>query len=100
MHVPTKNSDGCRYVISCVQLFCDPMDYSPPVSFVNGTLLNTEVGIRHGASQVVKNPPFLSGKEFSCQCRRHRRQGSITGLGLSPREGNGNPPQYSYLEKK
>ena len=45
-------------------------------------------------------PRRLSGKESSCQCRRHRRQGSIPGLGISPREGNGNPPQYSYLEKK
>ena len=38
-----------------------------------------------------------SGKESVCQCRRHRRPGSIPGLGRSPGEGNGNPLQYSCL---
>ena len=37
---------------------------------------------------------WLSGKEATCQCRRH---GSISGLGRSPREGNGSPLQYSCL---
>ena len=37
---------------------------------------------------------WYRGKEFTCQCRR---QGSIPGLGRSPAEGSGNPPQYSSL---
>ena len=36
---------------------------------------------------MVKNPPANAGDA-----------GSIPGLGRSPREGNGNPLQYSYLE--
>ena len=36
----------------------------------------------------VKNPPAHVGDT-----------GSISGLGRSPREGNGNSCQYSYLEK-
>ena len=36
---------------------------------------------------VVKNPPANAGDK-----------GSISGLGRSPREGNGNPLQYSCLE--
>ena len=38
---------------------------------------------------MVKNPPANAGEGDS---------GSITGLGRSPEEGNGNPPQYSCLE--
>ena len=36
---------------------------------------------------VVKNPPVVQ-----------EAQGSIPGSGRSPGEGNGYPPQYSYLE--
>ena len=39
---------------------------------------------------VVKNPPTNAGDI--------RDAGSIPGLGRSPGEGNGNPPQYSCLE--
>ena len=45
---------------------------------------------------------FLGGtsyKEPACQCRRLRDSGSIPGLGKSPGGGNGNPLQYSCLEK-
>ena len=38
---------------------------------------------------VVKNPPVNTGDT--------RDLGSIPGSGRSPREGNGNPLQYSYL---
>ena len=34
----------------------------------------------------------------ACHCRRHKKQDSISGLGGSPRKGNGNPLQYSCLE--
>ena len=37
-------------------------------------------------SSVVKNPPANAGD-----------MGSFPGSGISPREGNGNPLQYSFL---
>ena len=49
--------------------------------------------MNYGASQmalVVKNPPASAGDI--------RDTGSIPKLGRSPREGYGNPLQYSYLE--
>ena len=39
---------------------------------------------------MVKNPPANAGDT--------RDVGLITGLGISPGEGNRNPLQYSYLE--
>ena len=39
-----------------------------------------------------------SGKEPTCQCRRHKRWGWIPGLGRSLRGGPGNPLQCSCLE--
>ena len=43
-------------------------------------------------------PWCLSSNESSGQCRQFKRR-SIHGLGRSPGEGNGNPLQYSCLEK-
>ena len=43
-------------------------------------------------------PGGTSGKEPTCQCRRHKRHNCIPGLGRSAREGYHNPLQYSYLE--
>ena len=43
-------------------------------------------------------PRWLSGKKFSCQCRRQRALGSIAGSERYPGGGNGNPRQYSCLE--
>ena len=37
---------------------------------------------------------WLNGKESACNAGN---VGSIPGLGTYPREGNGNPFQYSYL---
>ena len=34
----------------------------------------------------------------ACHCRRHKKQGLISGSGRSPRKGNGNPLRYSCLE--
>ena len=49
--------------------------------------------------QKLDFPGGVSGKESTCQCRRHERDsGSIPGLGRSPGVGNGNPLQYSCLE--
>ena len=41
-------------------------------------------------------PEGSDGKEFACNARD---LGLIAGLGRSPEEGNGNPLQYSCLEK-
>ena len=38
-----------------------------------------------------------SSKESTCQCKRHKRGGSIPGSGRSPGEGSGSPLQYSCL---
>ena len=43
-------------------------------------------------------PGASSGKEPACQCRRHRRCGSIPGLGRLPEVRHGEPLQYSCLE--
>ena len=43
-------------------------------------------------------PGWLSGKESTCKCRRHRDTDSIPTSGRSPRAGIGNPLQYSCLE--
>ena len=43
-------------------------------------------------------PGGASGKEPTCQCRRHRDVGSIPGSGISLGGGHGNPLQYSWLE--
>ena len=44
-------------------------------------------------------PGVASGKEPSCQCRRHKRRGFDPLVGKTPGEGRSNPLQYSWLEK-
>ena len=44
---------------------------------------------------VLKGPDGLNGKESICNVQA---LGLIPGLGISPRERHGNPPQYSCLE--
>ena len=44
---------------------------------------------------------FLGGtvvRNFPANARHKKDMGLIPGLGRSPRKGNGNPLQYSYLE--
>ena len=56
-------------------------------------------GISHKAPCTVGFPGSASGKEPTCQCRRHKRDmGLILGLGRYPGGGYGKPPQYSCLE--
>ena len=43
-------------------------------------------------------PGNTSGKKPTCQCRRHKRHGSLPGSGRSPGGGHGNPLQCSCLE--
>ena len=44
------------------------------------------------------SPGGASGKETACQCKRHKKLGSIPGSGRSPGGGHGNPLQCSCLE--
>ena len=60
-----------------------------------GNLPNPEVESRSPALQ-ANSPPEPPGP--ACQCRRHKRLGSILGLGRSPGVGICYPPQYSCLE--
>ena len=47
------------------------------------------------SSRCLRLPQWLSGKEFACSAGD---VGSISGLGRSPRGGNGNSLHYSCLE--
>ena len=42
-------------------------------------------------------PGGTSSKEPACQCRRHKRRGSIPGSGRSPAGGHGDPLQYFFF---
>ena len=39
---------------------------------------------------------WLSGKESACQCRRHKKGGSIPGWGRNAGVRNGNPLQVTW----
>ena len=41
-------------------------------------------------------PGGTSGKEYTCQCRRHKKRGFDPWVQKIPWGGNGNPPQYSF----
>ena len=43
-------------------------------------------------------PGGRDGEEFACSVRTTGDPGSVPGSGRSPREGNGNPLEYSCLE--
>ena len=47
-------------------------------------------GVFGGLSGEAGFPGDASGKEPSCQCRRHKRCGFDPWVGKSPGEGNGN----------
>ena len=82
---------------SHVQLFVTPKDCSLPGSSVYGVL---QAGILEWvvmpSSRDILDPRISSdGKASACNAGD---PGSIPGSGRSPREGNGNPLQYSCLE--
>jgi len=52
-----------------------------------------------GMYAVVGVPGSASGKELTCQCRRHKRLGFDLGSGRCHGGGHGNPLQYFCLEK-
>ena len=43
-------------------------------------------------------PDGSDGKEYACNAGQARPVGLLLGWGISPGEGNGNPPQYPCLE--
>ena len=45
-------------------------------------------------------PQWLSGKEFACNAGNAEDTGLIPGSGISPGEGQGNPLQYSCLDRE
>ena len=53
-------------------------------------MVNEILALGFSGGSVIKNPPANAGHIGDL--------GSIPGLGRSPREGNGNPLQYSCLE--
>ena len=50
------------------------------------------------ASIFLGLPRWLSGKELTCQCRRHRGCGFKPCVRKIPGGGSRNPPQYFFLE--
>ena len=50
-------------------------------------------------SIILNKRSFLGGSDGKASVLNARDPGSIPGLGRSPGEGNGNPLQYSCLEK-
>ena len=71
------------YNLNCV--FIKSMSIHPVTIYHD---LHYSWGFLNGS--VMKNPPAMQGATGDV--------GSIPGLGRSPREGNGNPIQYSCLE--
>ena len=60
--------------------------------------INACIYIYHISYGDMGFPGGSAGKEPGCQCRRPKRDGLIPVLERSPREGNGNPLQYSCQE--
>ena len=113
-------------LLSCVLTFCDPLDFSLPVSsncgiFQTKILEWVAISSSRGFSQprdqthvscillhwqmdslsVAPRWGFSDGsmgKESSCKAGDTGETSMIPGLGRSPGEGNGNPFQYSCLE--
>ena len=65
-------------------------------TFIGGVFLEG-AGLWY-ACRTVGFPDGASGKEPTCQCKRHRNADSIPGLGGSPGGDHGNPLQYFCLE--
>ena len=78
----------CLVAQSCPTL-CNPMDCSPPGSFVHGDFPGKSIGVGQ-VVLVVNNLPVIA--------RDARDMGLIPGLGRSPGVGKGNPLQYSCLK--
>ena len=62
-----------------------------------GDLNGKEIQKKEGIYIHMGFPDGSVGKEFACSEGDMGGTGSIPGLGRAPREGNGNPLQYSCL---
>ena len=65
----------------------------------NWWLSQATLGFKTCSMQQTSFSGGSSGEEPACLCRRHRDKGSTPGSRRFPREGSGNPLQYSHLEK-
>ena len=86
----------CAVTQLCPPLW-DPVDCSTPGLPVLHCHLEFAQTHVHWVSNAIQ-PSHTSGNESTCQCRRHKRHGSIPGSRRSPGGGNGNPLKYSFLE--
>ena len=59
---------------------------------------NEEAKQRETVRKIENFPSSASGREPTCQSRKHKKTGSIPESGGSPGGGQGNPLQYSCLE--
>ena len=63
------------------------------------TSRNTETAVYSKGKKIcLKRRGSASGKEPTCQCKRHKRCGFDPWLGRFPGGGHGNPLQYPCLE--
>ena len=74
-----------------------PRPWGP--QYKQGGTHREEPGIDWETYKTIGNQGGAGSKEPACKCRRLRDPGLIPGSERSPREGNGNPLQYSCLEK-
>ena len=107
-HSPGKNTGvGCHFLLQCMKVksqsevaqlcptLSDPMDCSSPGFSIHGIL---QARVLEWAA-IAFSTRWASGKEPTCQCRRHKRHGfDPLGWEDSPGEGHGNPLQDSCLE--
>ena len=86
------------YTYSLSQYFSTYRNYNSVESNQNSN--ENQCTLKKTKGDRVVNIPLdgLSGKESACNAGDTGDVGSIPGLGRSPREGNGNPLQYSCLE--
>ena len=114
----TLNVPLWKCIMTSVWLFCFfislkmcMQDPSPPstICFSFGPCIIQDPCWKRSLKAVLKKkkkavlnkqgfPGSSSVKESACQCRRCKRFRFDPGLGRSPGEGHGNPPQYSHLE--
>ena len=102
---PGKNTGvGCHFLLQCMKVkteselaqscptLSDPMDCSLPGSSTHGIF---QASVLEWGAIAFSVPGGSDSKESACNVGH---LGSIPGSGRSPREGNGNPLQYSCLE--
>ena len=77
----------------------NPTDRGPWQATVHGVArVRHDLAAKPPPHSNIGLPRWLSGKEATCQFRRHQKQGSIYDSGRSSRVGNSNPLQYSCLK--